>query len=181
MPLSDTERSWFLKEIEELDPDGSIVAIEGEGSYLRYSDAIRSDETRLRKADPEEFVRALTILLLCSPEYGYSPERLHIEQTHSIGRPSSSKAQIDLVIYFDEEDGTESTFAFWEMKAPDAYKPESDSLIEHQLFAVAPLVMPSLLVYSTIKPSKRAIECITIDYTAHKSYEGWDAAGREAT
>ena len=181
MPLSADHRAWFLTEIEGLDPTGEVVAIEDGGSYLRYCETIRSDETRQRKADPEELVRALTILLLCSPQYGYSPERLYIEQTHSIGRPSSSTAQVDLVIYFEEEDGSESAFALWEMKAPDAYKPDSDPLIEHQLFAVAPLVVPSLLVYSTVRPCRCEIECLTIDYTAHKSFTGWESTGREAT
>jgi hypothetical protein len=106
---------------------------------------------------------------------------MYLEQTHTIGRPSASTAQIDLILYFEEEDGSETVFAMWEMKAPDEYKPANDPLIEHQLFKTAPLVSPSLLVYSTVKPQTADIECITIDYTAHKTYQRWDSAGRPAT
>lgn len=175
------DREWFLHEIECRDSEGALVAIEGDGTYLRYSDAIRSDEKLRRHVGPEELVRALTIILLCSDSYGYHPERLYIEQTYTIGRPSTTSAQADLVLFFGEENETESAFALWEIKAPSEYKPDSDPLIEHQLFAVAPLVSPSLLVYSTIQPSVADIECITIDYTAHKSFADWDKAGREAT
>lgn len=181
MPLTEPDRTWFLHEIRSRDPSGAIVEVDPDGSHVRYSDKIRAGETRHRKADPEELVRALTILLLGSDAYGYTADRLFIEQTHSVGRPSASTAQVDLVLYFAEQDGTESAFAMWEMKAPDEYKPASDTLIDGQLFAVAPLVGPSLLVYSTVKPGVPEIECITIDYTAHKTYAGWDAAGRPAT
>lgn len=181
MPLREVDRTWFITEIRALDPSGAIVSVEPDATHVRYCDAIRSGETRHRKADPEELVRALTLLLLCSDKYGYAPDRMYIEQTHTIGRPSASTAQIDLVLYFGETDGTESAFAMWEMKAPDEYKPASDPLIETQLFAVAPLVGPSLLVYSTVKPRVSDIECITIDYKAHKTYSGWNAAGRPST
>ena len=181
MALSDADRRWFLQEIQRLDPNGSMVQVVNDGARLLYSDIIRSDETRLRLADPEELVRALTLCILCSDKYGYSPERMHLEQTHSIGRPSTSTAQIDLILYFAENDGSETVFAMWEMKAPDEYKPDADPLIEDQLFNTAPLVSPSLLVYSTIKPGTPDIECITVDYKAHKAYGRWNATERPAT
>jgi hypothetical protein len=183
VPLSAADRTWFLSQIQALDPAGDVVAVlpSGTATRLRYSNRFRSDETLLRAADPEELVRALTVCLLCSPKYGYQPERMYLEQTHSIGRPSSSTAQIDLIIFFEEEDGSETVFAMWEMKAPDEYKPNHDPLIDAQLFKVAPLVSPSLLVYSTVKPQVADIECLTIDYTAHKTYRRWDDAGRPAT
>lgn len=80
-----------------------------------------------------------------------------------------------------EEDGSETVFAMWEMKSPGEYKPSSDPLIEDQLFKTAPLVSPSLLVYSTVKNPVADIECITIDYTAYKTYRRWNDAGRPAT
>lgn len=153
----------------------------GSTKRLQYTSQIRSDETLQRAADPEELVRALTVCLLCSPAYGYEPTRLYLEQTHSIGRPSTSTAQVDLLIFFEEEDGSETVFAMWEMKAPSEYKPTNDPLIESQLFNTAPLLSPSLLVYSSIKPGTTDIECITIDYKAHKSYQRWDTAGRPST
>jgi hypothetical protein len=181
MPLSDEDRQWFLQEIGRRDPSGSIAEVVTGGTGLRYAENIRSGENRLRQAYPEELVRALTICILCGEDYGYSQERMYIEQTHSIGRPSTSTAQIDLILYYAEEDGSETVFAMWEMKAPDEYKPNSDPLIKDQLFNTAPLVSPSLLVYSTVKPQVADIECITIDYKAHKTFESWNAAGRPAT
>lgn len=183
MPLSAADRSWFLAEIQALDPAGDLVEVmtNGPTTRLRYSDRFRSDETLLRAADPEELVRALTVCLLCSTKYGYVPERMYLEQTHSIGRPSSSTAQIDLIIFFEEEDGSETVFAMWEMKAPDEYKPTKDPMIDDQLFKTAPLVSPSLLVYSSIRPQVAEIECVTIDYKAYKTYKRWDDAGRPAT
>lgn len=181
MAMTTTDKAWFLREILRLDPSGDIVKVLGGDKQLQYTDKIRSDETRLRAANPEELVRALTICLLCSDSYGYQPERMYIEQTHSVGRPSKSTAQIDLVLNFQEEDGEETVFAMWEMKSPSEYRPDTDRLIEKQLFDTAPLISPSLLVYSTIIPQFAEIECITIDYKAHKSYARWDTAGRPAT
>jgi hypothetical protein len=183
MALNAVDRDWFLGEIKRLNPTGDLVAVVSTGAttQLRYTDRIRCDETRLREATPEELVRGLTVCLLCSAKYGYQPDRMHLEQTHSIGRPSSSTAQIDLIIFLEEEDGSETVFSMWEMKAPAEYKPSTDPLIEHQLFETAPLVSPSLLVYSSIRPRVPDIECITIDYTAHKTYKHWVDAGRPAT
>lgn len=180
MALSSGDRAWFIGEIQRLDPTGDIVEVLSAGARLRYTDKIRSDETLLRNADPEELVRALIICLLCSDAYGYAPERMYMEQTHTIGRPSSSGAQVDLIIYY-LEGGAETAFAMWEMKAPDAYHPANDPLIEKQLFSTAPLISPSFLVYATVKPRTADIECITIDHKAYKTYARWDMAGRPAT
>lgn len=183
MPLTATDQAWFIGEIRRLDPDGAVVAVVTTSgvTQLHYSDRIRSDETLVRPATAEELVRGLTVCLLCSTQYGYAPERLYLERTYSIGRPSSSTAQIDLILYFEEEDGSETAFAMWEMKAPDTYNPSSDPLIADQLFNVAPLVSPSLLVYATVKPQVADIDCLTIDYTAYKTYSRWVDAGRPAT
>jgi hypothetical protein len=181
MPLSAADRQWFLDRIKALDPNQRVVSVAAQGSRLVYSDAIRSDENKDRAADDEELVRALTLCLLCSGEYGYEPERLYIEQTHTIGRPSTSSAQIDIVLYYLEEDGSETVFAMWEVKNPSAYNSELETAVEHQLFGTAPLISPSLLVYSTILPQRAEIECMTIDYTAHKTFAGWDRAGRPHT
>jgi len=181
MALSASDRQWFLNEIVRLDPTGELVDVVNGGAQLRYSDKIRSDETRLRKAETEELVRAVIVGLLCSPIYGYEPERMYIERTYSIGRPSATTAQVDLILYFEEEDGSETAFAMWEMKAPDEYKPATDPLIEKQLFDTAPLVAPSLLVYASVRPQNSSVECVTVDYTAHKSYASWDSAGRPST
>lgn len=103
MPFTSSDRDWFLAQIEASDPTGELVALVNVGgsTRLHYSDRIRSDETRVRASDPEELVRALTVCLLCGPKYGYSPDRIYLEQTHSIGRPSASAAQIDLILFFE--------------------------------------------------------------------------------
>lgn len=181
MALAAADKQWFLDEIARVDPDGRVVVATAGGTRLVYDAVIRSDENRDRPADDEELVRALTLCLLCSPEYGYAPERMYLEQSHTIGRPSTSGAQVDIVLFYLEEDGSETVFAMWEVKAPDKYDAEMDAAIEHQLFKTAPLISPTLLVYSTIKPQKPAIECMTIDYTAHKTFAGWDRAGRPHT
>lgn len=183
MAVTAEERDWYLDEIRRLDPNSEVVSIVTSAGVpkLRYVDAFRSDETLLRQAEAEELVRALTVCKLCDEAYGYQAGRMYLEQTHSIGRPSTSRAQIDLVLYFGEEDGSETVFAMWEMKAADMYRPSDDALIKDQLFSTAPLVSPSLLVYSTYRPGADDLECITIDYKAHKSYERWDADGRPAT
>ncbi|MFF7682409.1 hypothetical protein ACFZA2_06550 [Microbacterium sp. NPDC007973] len=181
--MSEADRAWFVEAIRSVDPDQRVVSVsEVQGvRQIHYSEQIRSGETRHRNADPEELARALAIALLCSGRYGYSPERMYIEQGHSIGRPSASRAQVDLVLYYLEEDGSETVFAMWEFKSPDEYKPDTDPLIEKQLFDTAPLLAPSLLVYATVKPQVADIECITIDYGAHKSFERWNAVGRPST
>jgi len=181
MALSAQERAWYEKQIVGLDAGRGLVTLAA-GNYVVYSDRFRFGESRHRKGDPEELVRAVTVLLLCGEEYGYEPERLFLEETFTIGRGQTSGAQVDIVVYFAEEDGAETAFAMIELKQPSEYKPASDPFIRGQLFNTAKQLNPTLLTYGTVLPSGDAVfECITIDYTTYKDFDNWDSEGRPTT
>lgn len=179
MPYTPAEREQLVTSLVELDSAGVMVSYSAEANEFIYSPSIRSDEDAARTADSEEFARALTLALLATDTYAYSAERFYIEKYYTIGHPSTSGAEVDLIIY--DEDGL--PFAMWEMKEPGTYQRDMERAIRNQLFATAPMLgEPRLLVYSTITgTSSPAIECMVIDYTAFKTYEAWDAAGRPHT
>jgi type I restriction enzyme M protein len=179
VPLTPEHRAWYLAHITAADPGGAVVAVQPDAARLRYSEAIRSDEDRLRAVTDEELVRALTLCLLASPQYGYPVDSFYIERRYTIGHPSRSGAEVDLIIY----DADALPFAMWEMKSPDAYDAAEEQSIRNQLFNTAPqLGEPRLLVYSTIPVSEPPdILCKTIDYSHFKSFDTWDSAGRPYT
>ncbi len=182
MPLTTEERTWFRDAIESLDAGKALVTLAHDGQSVRYADVIRSSESRVRAADPEELTRAVVVLLLCSDEYGYKPESLHLERSFTIGRGVTSGAQVDIIVYNEDGGVHETAFAMVELKAPSEYKPNTDSAIRKQLFDTAKQVNPTLLTYGTVRPTGvPKFECITIDYTMYKDYEKWDEEGRPAT
>jgi type I restriction enzyme M protein len=179
MALGPERREWFFGRIEAADVQHHVVTVDDSRTRIRYDSAIRSDENRDREATDEELVRALTLCLLASDAYEYPVKSFYIEKRYTIGHPSTSGAEVDLIIYDDDD----LPFAMWEMKAPDEYDPDKEVALRHQLFATAPLLgEPRLLAYSTIYPRTPAdISCLTIDYADYKTFDAWDAAGRPAT
>jgi DNA-binding NarL/FixJ family response regulator len=115
--MGDENKAWYIRHIRELDPNGNVVVVNEEISRITYSQEIKSDEDLTRPLDPEELVRALTLVILTSSKYRYEPRFFTIEKHYSIGRPSEKRAEIDLII--SEQD--ELAFSVWDFKSPDAY------------------------------------------------------------
>jgi type I restriction enzyme M protein len=178
MHFSTQESEWYANTLAGLNltPPPAIIDL-GPG-LVTYDSAVRSDESRVRPVTDEELVRALALGLLNNSAYRYPLDRMYIERYYTIGRPSTSRAEVDLILY--DPDGL--PFAMWELKAPDAYDTDMAPSIRDQLFRTAPqLGEPSLLVFATIDPSAPAsFRCLVIDYTQHKDYDSWVAAGSPA-
>lgn len=177
--MKQEDREWFIEQIGLLDPTGSVVTYDAENNRLHFSEAVRSGETRNRDAsEPEELTRALIMCRLTQPEYGYKAENFSIEETYTIGHPTTSGAQVDLIIY----DGDDQPFVMCEIKEPAKYVSDEAVAIKHQLFATAPQVhVPSCLVYATYRPHADDLEAKTIDYSLYKDYDEWVAAGGPCT
>lgn len=178
MALNETEKQWYINHINRLDPQNQIVKVDLENSKIIYSQDIMSDESLTREATPEELVRALALCMLCSNEYRYECKYFYIEKYYSIGRPSQSRAEIDLIIY----DHDELAFSVWEFKSAEDYEVRPEYYIEHQLYDPAPLIgAPKYLVYATILPQgdKPTFKLINIDYQKYPTFEKWVSEGQE--
>jgi len=172
MPFTESDKQWFIDKIYNLDPDANVVRVDMKNNKIIYHDCIKSDESNERILIPEELVRALIMVLLNSSKYRYEPEFFYIEKYYSIGRPSSSRAEIDLIIY--EKDNL--AFSVWEIKSPEDFYKRQDHWIQHQLFDPAPLIgAPKYLVYATIFPDgdKPKLTLLNIDYQEHQDFDSW--------
>lgn len=177
MALTESEELWYQKQIAKYDPKGDIISIDNNIGVIEYSSSVNSDETKVREKNPEEYVHALLLCMLCSKKYGYKIENIYHEQHFQRGSSGAKDDEADYVIYDDEG----LPFALVELKSADDYKKKKirERAIKYQLFATASLAKnPPLLLYGTINPGGEAEfvgECI--DYSRYKSYESWLEAG----
>src|SRR3989304_616019 len=147
MSLTEQQRQWYYKRIQEADPHHAVVTVDERNQMVIYSPALPMDESRHKEATPEEVVHALAICLLVKPPYNYPAKCVYHEKYCRHGR--SSKDEVDLVIY----DGEGLPFAMRELKSAAEFGKNHDKQIESQLFGTAPLVgAPKLLVFATIQP-----------------------------
>lgn len=177
MSLSVKEIDWYKAQIKRIDTEEKVIQIDDATGVIKYTSAIKSDEKYDKDQNPEEFVHALLLCMLCSNDYKYRLENIYHEQHFIRGSAGAKDEEADYVIY--DEDGL--PYALIELKSSEDYKKKKirDRAIRYQLFGTAPLAKnPQLLVYGTINPSgtaKMTLECI--DYTQYKSYESWVEAG----
>jgi type I restriction enzyme M protein len=172
--LTTEEKEWYFKAIEGLADDAVKIDITAE--TITYNSVIRSDESHVKSANPEELAHAVMIGLLHSPEYNYSLKSLGHEVYFAHGARGSKADEVDILVY-DEDD---LPYALIELKAANAFDHDKEDAIKNQLFGTAPLVgSPKLLVYATVEPkgSKPKLKVLCIDYTKHKSYDSWKDEG----
>lgn len=177
MALTNEQKNWYEEQILKLDYNQEIISINQESGIINYSHKLRSDENQAKDQNPEEYVHALTICILCNSKYKYRLENLYHEKYFAHGSSGSLSDEVDLIVY--DEDGL--SYALWEIKAFDKYDSSEEQAIEYQLFGTAQLAnSPKLLVYATIDPdgeeAKFKLKCI--DYTQYKSFESWVDAGK---
>ncbi|MHC1709602.1 MAG: restriction endonuclease subunit M [Methanomassiliicoccales archaeon] len=176
MTLTQDDYDWYYDQIEKIDPHHHVVTVLKADHIIEYNQKIKSDENHKRSINPEEVVRALTLCILASSDYGYDINSFYIEKRIRHGHPSSKSDEIDLIIY----DGEGLAFSMWEFKSSDIYNTNSDSYIQYQLFGTAPLLgAPKLLCYATIKPGtkKPVLTILCVDRTKYPSYESWKEKG----
>ena len=178
MALTEKEKTWFENQIQKYDEKGEIIELDNSSNLIKYTSSMRSDESLIKAQNPEEYVHALFLCLLCSPQYRYKVEKMYHEQHFKRGSSGAKDDETDYLLY-DEED---LPYALIELKPYDLYKNAKveERAIRYQLFATAPLAKnPPLLVYATIVPSGNVATLVAkcIDFTQYKSYESWVDAG----
>lgn len=168
--LSDEKRTWYFDALDAL--GGAAVVGDAAALTVTYDGAIRTDESHVKSADPEELAHAVAIALLHSDEYKYPLASIGHEIHFAHGSKGSKSDEVDIVI--TDPDGL--PYAVWELKAATEYEAEKKDAIKNQLFGTAPLVgSPKLLVYATVEPkgAKPKLRCLTIDYAKYKTYDSW--------
>jgi len=158
--------------LHEAEAKGLITIKEGRISYHALG-----KERSFNDTTPEEKVRAELYVDLIE-KYGYKadPNVIEIEKSHTIGRPKSSGAEIDILIKKEN-----NPFMMFELKSPEEYEKEMEQAIKKQLFGVAPVEDPKgknlkYLIYYTkyYSADGEVVEkIITIDYTKYKTYDDW--------
>ena len=177
--LSEKNREWYYSALEQGSSDA--VSINRNGCVVTYHSDIRSDKSRVRTAEGEEFVHAVLISMLASDEYKYKKVNLGHEMRFAHGSRGSNADVVDVIIW--DEDGL--PFAIIELKSAEEYDREKAAAIRYQLFGTAPLVgAPKLLIYATVVPDSRdrakcklRISAICIDYSKYRTYETWQSDG----
>lgn len=135
--LTAAQKEILAAQIQKLDPKGEIVALSPNADFTGGTIAYRKDSgltlgenvTRLKD---EEYVRAWLVVRLIRL-FKYPADGLDIEHTYTIGRPSPTKAQIDIRVH-DKRGKKPQTFMIIEAKRPDDYD-SYIKLLDDQLFA----------------------------------------------
>jgi len=97
------QKKTLAEQIKALDPKGEIVTLSPNNDFTGGTIAYRKDSgltlgenvTRLKD---EEYVRAWLVVRLIRL-FNYPADCLDIEHTYTIGRPSPTKAQIDIRVH----------------------------------------------------------------------------------
>lgn len=176
MALTEKQQNWYIEQLRELDPNAETVSVDGSARLITYCAALRTDESRTKQYNPEEFVHATVIATLVSKAFRYRIGALYHEKYYQHGSAGSNADEVDILI--EDDDGL--PYALWELKPSSEYGNAEEKAIQYQLFGTAPLVGPlKLLVYATVHPnSPLKVELKCIDYTKYKSFEAWNLAGR---
>ena len=135
-------------------------------------------------SDPEEKVRAGLFYDLVT-KYGYPNDKgiIDFEVVRTIGHPDKiNRSRLDVIIY--RPDGT--PYAIFELKSPQDYELYHDESIKTQLFERAANEdkgsgnLKYLIYYTRYydEGGELVEKYETIDYTAYKTWEAWEEAGR---
>jgi type I restriction enzyme M protein len=176
--LSPTQQTWYRTRIAELDPTSDVVQIDVGAGLVSYSPEIKSDESHTKPLTPEEYVHALTAVMLVK-ELGYPVDRLYHERHIEHGSAGSNADEVDFIIL--DDDGR--PYAVWELKSSEAYSGDLELATKSQLFGTVPLLTegaPTFIVCATIDPNghKPELKQRCIDYREHKDYQTWIDEGK---
>lgn len=151
-----------------------VVELDLENSRIRYDDRIIQHQTigRIRgEKVNEEIVRAYLISKLVN-ELDYPPEKIELEKTYSIGRPSTSTGRIDIIV----KDKDNNNYFFIECKAPEKFESDKE-FIKGQLFDLARADENSTkyLVYYTVNVLDGGVidNSVIIDFGKYGTHDAW--------
>ena len=142
---------------------------------ISYASSIASHREPA-KDNPEEFVRALTVLHLVH-DLGYKPELLILEYRvdAKVGRKSGPK-WVDIAILKNNN----SLWSLVEIKRPSLYETEYNNAWEGQLFGLSRFIDsgPEYLIYGTVNvetPDSPTFHIV--DASRFKTYNSWQKSG----
>jgi hypothetical protein len=135
--LTAEQKKKLAAQIKALDMKGEIVTLSPNPDFTGGTIAYRPDSgltlgEKVARLTDEEYVRAWLVVRLIR-KFKYPADALDIEHTYTIGRPSPTKAQIDIRVH-DNRGKKTQTFMIIEAKRPDDYESYT-KLLDDQLFA----------------------------------------------
>jgi type I restriction enzyme M protein len=182
--LTPQQKQLILDRIHALDPHSELVILTPSDSYMSGSISYNSDSgiifhEKINRLTDEEYVRAYLVVRLLK-ELHYPTDCLELEKTYTIGRPSTTKAQIDVKVW-DKRGNRPRTFMLIEAKRPDDFDSYT-KLIEDQLFATGNQEYANGIRYIAwysleFLGNEFRDKCIVIDFREHHDYRAWVEAG----
>ena len=182
--LTADQKKKLAAQIKTLDPKGEILTLSPNADFTGGTIVYRKDSgitlgenvTRLKD---EEYVRAWLVVRLIR-HFEYPADCLDIEHTYVQGRPSPTKAQIDIRVH-DKRGKKTQTFMLVETKRPDDFDSYA-KLIEDQLFATGQREHASGLRYAVwytveFRGNEPHDKCIIIDFRKFTEFKDWIEAG----
>ena len=170
----------FLKAIDKIDPDSSLVEIDVADKKIKYNSEIIQHRT-ISKLTDEELVRSYIVTKLVK-ELRYSPNKIELEVPIKIGkRRKFTESRIDILVRKDEK-----PFMVFEVKKPESYEEELDEGIKSQLYQSAYVIdknkqdLKYLLYFSADTTEEVGLieEFVTIDFQKYPTFDEWNKDGR---
>lgn len=183
--LSQKQKHLLHERIRTLDPQSELVTLmpndtytSGTITYNPNSGIVLHEHTK--RITDEEYVRAYLVVHLVK-QLRYPADSLELEKTYTIGRPSPTRAQIDIKVWDKRAGKKSAAFMLVEVKRPDEFATYT-KLIEDQLFATGNQEYSSGVRYVAwysieFTGDEFRDKCIVIDFRKHHDYHAWVEAG----
>jgi type I restriction enzyme M protein len=182
--LTPEQKRLLVARINELDPNGEIVTLSPDAAFSKGTIAYKKDSgvtigENIQRLTDEEYVRAYLVVRL-AVELRYPPDSIELEHTYTIGRPSATKAQIDVRV-LDRREKKIKTFMLIEAKRPDEFDSYT-KLIADQLFATGRDEHARgirYVVWYTVEFRDEEVrdKCIIIDFRKFTEFKEWVEEG----
>jgi type I restriction enzyme M protein len=182
--LTADQKKALSAQIKTLDPKGEIVSLapgnDFKGGSISYNkeSGIIFGEGGFRLTD-EEYVRAWLVVRLVKV-FRYPADSVELEHTYAAGRPSPTRAQVDIRIH-DKRGKKPGVFMLIEAKRPDDYD-SYVTLVDGQLFATGRDEVSRGLRYAVwhsveFHGAEPRDKCIIIDFRKFTEHREWVEAG----
>lgn len=185
--LTRDQKKALTDQIKALDQTGEVVLVapgpDFKGGTITYNkeSGIILSESGFRLTD-EEYVRAWLVVRLVK-SLGYPIDRIELEHTYTIGRPSPTRAQIDIRVHSRDSviGGKEKIFMLIEAKRPEDFA-SYEKLLDDQVFATGRDEVSRGLRYAVWHTVEFQGEeprdcCIVVDFKDFTEYRAWVEAG----
>jgi type I restriction enzyme M protein len=183
--LTAEQKRLIAARIDELDPTKELVALSPNANFTGGTIAYNRDcgiilHENISRVTDEEYVRAHLVVRLVK-QLRYPAESLELENTYAIGRPSPTRAQIDVKVVDRRDPGRPKTFMLIDAKRADEFESYS-TLIEGQLFKTGNQEYPAGIRYVAwysldLSAGEFRDKCIVIKFRKCHAYAEWTRAG----